>query len=444
MKTKILHLVLAFCFLGSLPVKTVALNYTIAFTGRGASTTVNSVIVQNLMKGTSVTVPAGNVLNLVDIPTAVEALSASDESIRVYTASLDGKSRVSFFTRQAGSTQLNAFSTDGRKAAGISTDLQAGVNTFELSLPKGIFVIQVIGNGYAYTARMLNQTGTQKSPGIVFTGTAKPASSSPQKSKNSTFGITTMTYTAGDRLLYKGISGIYSTIVTDVPTGSKTTNFEFYPCTDGDGNNYAVVKIGQQIWMAENLKTTQYNAPYNGSTTIPLVPDSLEWVNKTTPGYCWYKNDAATYKNKYGALYNWYTINTGKLAPTGWRVASVDDWKVLFDYLTANGYNYDGSTTDQKFAKSLATTTEWALYTHEVGTIGNDLSKNNSTGFSAFPSGYRYPTGFQGEFYQSYLWTSTEFDPASGASKELHFDHNYVKPFLGYKYYGFSVRCVRN
>src|ERR1035437_9005989 len=215
---KILQLIVAFCFLGSLSVKTVALNYTITFTGTGASTTVGSVIVQNLTKGTTVTVPAGNVLNLSDAPNAVGQVSANDETIRVYPASVGGKSIVSFFAKQAGSTQLSVFSLDGRKVAGISTDLQAGSNTFELSLPRGVFVIQVTGNEYAYTAKLLNQTGTQGKPGIAYTGTEKPATSSPQKSKSSTLGTTTMAYTAGDQLLYKATSGTYNAIVTDVPT----------------------------------------------------------------------------------------------------------------------------------------------------------------------------------------------------------------------------------
>jgi hypothetical protein len=138
MKTKILHLVVACCFLGLLPVKTVALNYTITFTRTGASSTVDSVIVQNLTKGTKVTVPAGNVLNLSDVATAVEMLSANDKTICVYPASVDGKSRLSFFSKQTGVTQINAFSLDGREVAGISTYLQAGSNSFELSLPGGI------------------------------------------------------------------------------------------------------------------------------------------------------------------------------------------------------------------------------------------------------------------------------------------------------------------
>ena len=94
MKTKVSHLALAFCFLGLTPVKTLAFNYTITFTGTGASSTVNTVIVQNLTKGTSVTVPTGNVLNLSDAATAIEQLDANDETIRVYPASVEGKSMV--------------------------------------------------------------------------------------------------------------------------------------------------------------------------------------------------------------------------------------------------------------------------------------------------------------------------------------------------------------
>src|ERR1035437_9242191 len=211
MKTKILHLVMAFCSLGLLPVKTVALNYTITFTGTGASSTVDNVTVQNLTQGTSVTVPAGNVLNLSDAANAVEQVGANNETIRVYPASANGKSIMSFFSKQAGVTQLNAFSIDGRKVTGISTDLQAGSNTFELSLPRGVFVIQVTGNEYAYTAKLLNSSGTQSNPEIVYTGTIKPASSSPQKTKSSILGTTTMAYTAGDQLLYKATSGTYNT-----------------------------------------------------------------------------------------------------------------------------------------------------------------------------------------------------------------------------------------
>ena len=72
-----------------------------------------------------------------------------------------------------------------------------------------------------------------------------------------------------------------------------------------EGNIYNTVIIGTQLWMAENLKTTKYN----DNTTIPLVDDNTAWGALTTPGYCWYNNNAVSYKATYGALYNWFTVD---------------------------------------------------------------------------------------------------------------------------------------
>jgi len=131
--------------------------------------------------------------------------------------------------------------------------------------------------------------------------------------------------------------------------------------------------------MAENLKTTKYN----DGTSIPNVTENSAWTNLSTPAYCWYNNDDTTYKNTYGALYNWHTVNTAKLAPTGWYVPTNDEWAILDNYLMTNGYNYDGSTTYNNYAKSLAATTDWETDTG-TGAIGNHLTKNNSTGFLLF------------------------------------------------------------
>src|ERR1035437_7296556 len=181
--------------------------------------------------------------------------------------------------------------------------------------------------------------------------------------------------------------------------------------TDKDGNVYHTVTIGTQTWMVENLKTTKYN----DGTAIPLVTDNTAWHNLSTPAYCWYNNDATTYKNKYGALYNWYTVNTGKLDPTGWHVPTDAEWTTLENYLYANGYNYDGSTSGYPtYAKSLAAATDWAIDidTYDADAIGNDLSKNNSTGFSALPGGDRSSSfgSFYDVGYHGYWWSSTELN----------------------------------
>ncbi|MBN2730120.1 MAG: hypothetical protein JXR53_12925 [Bacteroidales bacterium] len=98
--------------------------------------------------------------------------------------------------------------------------------------------------------------------------------------------------------------------------------------TDVDGNTYDIVKIGNQVWMAENLKTTKFN----DNNSIPLVTDSLSWINISSAAYCWPQNSQG-YGNAYGVLYNWYTVSSDKLCPLGWHVPSNAEWTELSDYL---------------------------------------------------------------------------------------------------------------
>ncbi|HNZ71425.1 MAG TPA: fibrobacter succinogenes major paralogous domain-containing protein, partial [Prolixibacteraceae bacterium] len=171
-----------------------------------------------------------------------------------------------------------------------------------------------------------------------------------------------------------------------------------------------------QVWMVENLKTTKYN----DGTEILNVTSYTQWDNLTTGAYCNYDNlesNAATY----GRLYNWYAVNTGKLAPAGWHVPTDDDWTILENYLIANGYNYDGTLDEDKIAKSLCAKTNWAL-SSEDGTPGAAPENNNSTGFTALPGGYRH---YDGDFYSigegGYWWSSTEYDESSAYRRGLYY-----------------------
>ena len=99
--------------------------------------------------------------------------------------------------------------------------------------------------------------------------------------------------------------------------------------TDIDVNVYRTVKIGTQVWMAENLKTIKYR---NGDP-IPKVTVNASWVDLATGAYCWYNNDAAN-KATYGGLYNWFAVtDSRKIAPKGWHVASDAEWTILTDFL---------------------------------------------------------------------------------------------------------------
>jgi len=175
---------------------------------------------------------------------------------------------------------------------------------------------------------------------------------------------------------------------------------------DADRNVYNTVTIGKQTWTVENLRTTKYN----DGTAIPLITD----INISTPGYCWYDNDESTNNIIYGALYNWYAVDTKKLAPKGYHVPTNEDWDILQNYLIANGHNYDGTKTGNKIAKSMAAQTNWSKYSG-TGTIGNDLSKNNKSGFSALPGGFCDMGNFCLIGSLGDWWSATESEHASSA-----------------------------
>jgi uncharacterized protein (TIGR02145 family) len=207
--------------------------------------------------------------------------------------------------------------------------------------------------------------------------------------------------------------------------------------TDIDGNEYHTITIGTQVWMVENLKTTKYN----DGTSIPFVSDGTTWSNLSTPGYCFYDNNDAN-KNTYGALYNWYTVNTSKLAPTGWHVPTDAEWTALIAYLTNNGYGYGGSGSE--IAKSMASTSGWNSST-SVGCVGNDPSSNNNSGFAGLPCGVRYISGlFYSIGYGGYWWSSTENNTNNAWYLHLGFADRNVNSYNDSKQCGLSVRCLRD
>jgi uncharacterized protein (TIGR02145 family) len=210
---------------------------------------------------------------------------------------------------------------------------------------------------------------------------------------------------------------------------------------DADGNIYSTVRLGSQVWMGENLKTTKYK----DGTAIPLVTDNTAWSNLTTSGYCWYSNNSAN-KDTYGALYNWYTINTGELCPTGWHVPTTAEWTKLENYLIASGYNYDGTTTGNKIAKSLASTALWTS-SDNTGAVGNAdyPAKKNLTGFTALPGGIRVIDGpFSYIGLVGYWWSATVYDEPDAWYRDLSFNSSFVSSDGANMKNGFSVRCLRD
>jgi uncharacterized protein (TIGR02145 family) len=245
----------------------------------------------------------------------------------------------------------------------------------------------------------------------------------------------TLGFTLGDILHYSVFSGKNNTIVSDSPKADKVYSVEFFECKDQDNLNYPIVKIGNQWWMASNLRyLPAVSAPSNGSSTLSCYyVYGYEGTNVAS---------ARSSMDTKGALYNWPAALTA--CPTGWHLPADAEWTTLENYLGANGYNYDGSLTGNKIAKSMASTTGWET-TSGAGAPGNDQASNNSSGFSGLPGGYRNYNGYFYDIgYAGNWWSSTEYSANSAWYRYLYDLYSNIIRLNNLKASGFSVRCVRN
>ena len=210
---------------------------------------------------------------------------------------------------------------------------------------------------------------------------------------------------------------------------------------DLDGNRYHTVTIGTQTWMLETLKTTKFR---NGES-IPNVTDNTAWAGLTTAAWCDYDN-SPTNGSIFGHLYNWYATNDSRnIAPAGWHIPTIEEWLVLENYLINNSFNYDGSTSGNKFAKSLASNNYWKV-SSGIGAPGNNMNNNNSSGFNGLPAGGRY--GTSGVFFSqtegSFFWAKDETTDVEANYRAMFYGYNFFQNFVSSKKIGFSIRCIKS
>jgi uncharacterized protein (TIGR02145 family) len=193
---------------------------------------------------------------------------------------------------------------------------------------------------------------------------------------------------------------------------------------DIDGNIYLTINIGKQIWIAENLKTTKLN----DGKPIQLVTNDRAWEQLKTAAYCWYKNDIKN-KDVYGALYNWYTVKTGKLCPKGWHVPTSSEWAAMVTFLG------DPNTAGDKLKET--GTTHWKNLLSDA---------TDDFDFTALPSGIRLRSGVFPSYGDSYCvwWSSTAYNTTDAWNCGLHDSSSQI--FYGFDNFqnSFSVRCIKD
>ncbi|HNW70584.1 MAG TPA: FISUMP domain-containing protein, partial [Bacteroidales bacterium] len=182
--------------------------------------------------------------------------------------------------------------------------------------------------------------------------------------------------------------------------------------------------IGTKVWMGENLRVTKYN----DGTDIPLVTNGTTWAYLTGPGYCWYANDQASNGDTYGALYNWYAVNTLKLCPSGWHMPSEAEWTALTTY--TGGLSVAGGKLK------------------ETGTLhwtSPNTGATDESGFTALPGGIRLGDGAYSSLgSQGVFWSSDSVSNALAHSLGLTFNSSAAMNSTNGTTQGLSVRCICN
>ncbi len=334
----------------------------------------------------------------------------------------------------------------GREIIGFKTAFQPGNHKFTFYPgSERYYLLSVTGNQSNQTIKMLS-TGVSNAKEtncrLVYNEMDRPGKYKMQKSN---FGFI---FNLGDELKYTAYADLGERSLIDTPLNNQTYTFQYHgnPCpesptvVDVDGNIYPTTLIGTQCWMAENLKTTRYQ----NETLIPNVTGDGEWSNLTSGAYVWYDNDI-TWKDSYGALYNWFAaIDTYGLCPEGWHVPSNDEWTILTDFIGGTGSPYGNELKSCRQVNSplggdcsTAAHPRWAQHNANYGT--------DDYWFSGLPGGTRnYFGSFVTLGYMGSFWSSSEGSSTYGALRGLNYNDGEIQVFGFYKQNGYSVRCLRS
>ncbi len=440
MKTLVLTILL---ILASL--KIYAQNYQINFAATGAVTTVDSVKVENLSQCTSLMLAGTDTLILSATAGINETGIAHEFKVNIYPNPSPGFFSVELETTAAGSVQIGLFDISGKVVLQRREFLQEGVHQFRLSgIHGGVYIMKVKSEDFLYATKLISNETARGFPEIENNASTSCSNKQPFLSRTgeingvgSTRSIIPMLFNAGDTLKLTGRSANYRTVSMLFPVQSQTVTFQFTGCSDADSNHYAVVQIGSQLWMQENLKTTRYR---DGSE-IPNVPDSAMWGRLSTGAYCDFHNLPAE-GEYYGRLYNYFAVaDSRNLCPTGWHVPSHSEWNVMEKLLdnTVDTTALGGTGTEIGRILKEGCETRWAYLDSTYGI--------NSAGFTALCTNFRNASGAWSKApdnnHDDCFWTATSYNASSAWFRSLRWCYSDIYALFPMKKAGHSVRCIK-
>ncbi len=451
MKTKSVLLILIFgIVLSSFSQNTIELTFTAENSGQYLP--LDSILIENLTQGGDTILYAPDTLLVIDFLARIGDNNAIDKNsffnLNNYPNPFVDKTTVNFDLHETEDVSIVLRNILGEQLAYYKNTLMHGNHSF-IIYPgsERFYLLTLTGKHTSKTIKLLNANGNStngEKSRIVYNGFND--NSIRYKSENA---INSFGFALGDELKYIAYSNMGESSIVDSPTENQIYVFQYSsnPCpdfpnvTDVDGNVYNTVLIGSQCWMAENLKTTTYN----NNLPIPNVTETGDWLSLTTGAYVWQSNDIS-WKDLYGALYNWWAIdNPAGLCPTGWHVPEDDEWTVLTDFIGGMGSPHGNELKSCRQVNSPlggdCLTTEHPRWNYADTHYGT-----NDYFFSVFPGGFR--SIFGGGFWDigdtGNWWTSTESSTDEAVRRAIGDEWGGVYEYNSDKRYGFSVRCIKD
>ncbi len=423
-----------------------AQNYQIYFAATGASLMVDSVKIENLSQCTSLNIAGSDTLNLTATIGFNEISNDQTDGMKIYPNPANGCCSIEFMATSGGNACIALFDLSGKMIMFKNEFLFKGYYKFMLmDLKSGIYTLNIESDRYKHTARLISNFETQGSPSI------ENISSLPDSNmRMATYGktrkddikgcgsIIEMQFNAGDTIKLTGKSGDNRTVSMLFPDKSQPVTFNFVECTDASSNHYAVVQIGPQLWMQENLKTNKYR---DGSD-IPNVPDSATWGNLTTGAYCDYHNLPAE-GAFYGHLYNYYAVaDSRNMCPIGWHIPSHGEWNIMEKFLdnTVDTTALGGTGSIIGRILKEGCNTRWQYLDSTYGL--------NLAGFTALCTNYRVSSGAwslaPNDNHDDCFWTATAYNENSAWFRSLRWCTCDIYSLFPMKKAGYSVRCIKD
>ncbi len=420
-----------------------AQDYSVTFSASGESSEVSTITVENLTQKKSMSLNGKDVLRLVGTVTRISDMQFEQTGIQIFPNPMEDYSFMEFSTTEREDVIIELFDLAGRKLYGNQEYLSAGRHRYRITgIGEGLYVLKVKTGSQSYSGRL---TSHLKTGGLVDVTYQKTLSSeNPVSALKNANAEKQMQYNNGDVIMFRALGGVHKSVVVKIITGNTHLEFPFYKCEDPDNRNYATIKIGNQVWMAENY------------AYLPSISSSAS-SSATLPHYYVYGNTFKTvagaksqdnYKT-YGVLYNWPAAKADQ--PSGWHLPSIGELEALEKYLEVHGFA-DGHTIigDYYLAKSIAATTNWNSSAIPKS-IGNNQLFNNKSGFSALPGGqFNLDGEYKSVGESGYWWNSFEENVLSiiyVGYYTLRYDYTYNfnkidEPLIRSK--GFSVRYIKN